>query len=509
MAIGNKGSYATVTPVRQDYIGNAGARNEANAFKYREEARLKAEKEQAVKAKKLQDAQIALENVTTPFANVNNGILETGRMIVQKNLEMFEKKERGEISEGQYLMFKQNAEMVSKQITERGKGINGQLKEITEGAEKGIYSPDFLEDGLKLGGAFEKGQFLPKINDDGTVEYLVYETDENGNKVPVSDWQPVGSFGVNEFTPVRKFNVDEEIKTFVANHPLQTTAKIGNNKVTTETLLNAKENEFVLNSINLKADADLSDKDKLININFKLTGQKEKDVSKIDKEALKQKYVEELKNSYKEEMKEVSDFKGAEYQRKLAKDNKKIKENAPMWSEQTETNELLGKPKQGFKAKSVKNGYKFNTIKTKEGVLSNAIVEYATVVEGGDGKEYVKVVLSVPDIKSSYYEQAKKDRLADAEFVNQLFNKIENKIELTPEEENLNQLILSKYSTGVQNKKVPVVLTDALAVNIKPDNMSLQEFKDSFKDENSKEKQESSETPQQRIERLKKAKGLK
>ena len=87
--------------------------------------------------------------------------------------------------------------------------------------------------------------------------------------------------------------------------------------------------------------------------------------------------------------------------------------------------------------------------------------------------------------------------------------KIENKIELTPEEENLNQLILSKYSTGVQNKKVPVVLTDALAVNIKPDNMSLQEFKDSFKDENSKEKQESSETPQQRIERLKKAKGLK
>jgi hypothetical protein len=506
MAIGNKGSYATVTPVRQDYIGNAGAQNEANAFKYREEARLKAEKEQAVKAKKLQDAQIALENVTTPFANINNGIMAAGNLLVQRNLEMFEKKERGKISESEYAMFKQNAEMASKQVAERGKGLISQRDEI---AKRDDISPDFLDDALKLGGAFEKGQFLPRVNDKGIVEFLVYEIDENGNKTPVSDWQPVGSFGVNEFTPVRKFNVDEEIKTFVANHPLQTTAKIGNNKVTTETLLNAKENEFVLNSINLKADADLSDKDKLININFKLTGQKEKDVSKIDKEALKQKYVEELKNSYKEEMKEVSDFKGAEYQRKLAKDNKKIKENAPMWSEQTETNELLGKPKQGFKAKSVKNGYKFNTIKTKKEVLSNAIVEYATVVEGGDGKEYVKVVLSVPDIKSSYYEQAKKDRLADAEFVNQLFNKIENKIELTPEEENLNQLILSKYSTGVQNKKVPVVLTDALAVNIKPDNMSLQEFKDSFKDENSKEKQESSETPQQRIERLKKAKGLK
>ena len=97
MAIGNKGSYATVTPVRQDYIGNAGAQNEANAFKYREEARLKAEKEQAVKAKKLQDAQIALENVTTPFANINNGIMAAGNLLVQRNLEMFEKKERGKI----------------------------------------------------------------------------------------------------------------------------------------------------------------------------------------------------------------------------------------------------------------------------------------------------------------------------------------------------------------------------------------------------------------------------
>lgn len=494
--IGNRGSYATVTPVRQDYIGNAGAQNEANAFKYREEARLKAEKEQAVKAKKLQDAQIALENVTTPFANVNNGILETGRMIVQKNLEMFEKKERGEISEGQYLMFKQNAEMVAKQIAERGKGINGQLKEITEGAEKGIYSPDFLEDGLKLGGAFEKGQFLPKINDDGTVEYLVYETDENGNKVPVSDWQPAGSFGVNEFTPVRKFNVDEEIKTFVTNHPLQTTAKIGNNKVTTETLLDAPENAFVLNSINLKADADLSDKDKLININFKLTGRKEKDVSKINKEALKQKYVEELKNSYKEEMKENPDYGGANLAFKKSQAKKKEEEKKQTLSELVNPPDVLGATKYGYKARNVKNGHTFKAVKEKDGnILTNATVQTVTIVDAAKGEDRVKVVVSVPDIKSSYYEQAKKDRLADDEIVNKLFNKLENKEDLTTDEENLNKLILSKYSTGASNTLKTIALSDADALNLVPEGQTLQEFKDSFKDPNIKNKKETDDLP--------------
>ncbi len=509
-AIGKVGSFATVQPSR-DSIGVAMSATEDAGFKYREEERLANE----AKAKK-QEADLAdmesfdksIVPTITGYSSIDDPIIAYTTEVKVKGADLTRqmnatsdpykkadlKMQRNKLVQGISLL-----NQYPKILTEKS-------AEIAKGILDGKYNPREVDAVNSIAKSIGSGKYKMYVDDNYVARIDIYDFDEETGQ-PTKVIEKGLSLGdlSNRLTPFVKSTYDTNggIAEQIVSQYKQDKSTIEKNFTTTEKDIFTE-----------KLDADLKRKAseiaKLPNEAFEIWAKmgntpkrsfKENEIAEIADYIYK-----DLKGRYNNETKSTVD-----YGSKLAfSKNRDEKEKEKVRTAAVETPpEFTGagiKPRDGYKTISVTGSKPVLAIsgsgedtmsdgskKTVNKLFNNATLDAYTVVTNPSGKRQVVGLINYPDVKTSTLTAPGKD--AWSAF-------LENK-PLTEAQE----LTVSRIIKGAEYKKQVVTLSEKdaykYAIQLGYDNVN--QMKDAAGSEPEKEE----ETPQQRIERLKKAKGLK
>lgn len=212
MAIGRAGSYATVDPIQKDYISEAGAFVENQAFKYREEARQLAEKKKAqeeAKLKELSDWDGKFDPSIVGHNAIDDPLLGYAMKAKQRAADITrELLTTNNFNRKVELMSERNKLKQSFDIAnQQPKLIQEKVKDIQDGIEKGKYNSrdvDFIQNIAKQ---LESGKYELNYDNTGTPRIKIYDTDETGTPVGVLKETTLGDL-VNAFQPKLAFNYE-------------------------------------------------------------------------------------------------------------------------------------------------------------------------------------------------------------------------------------------------------------------------------------------------------------
>lgn len=237
--IGAVGSFATDIPLQRNYVGEAMAEVENNAFKRREEQRLAQAKKKAEddeKLKELEDYNKRFGVNLTGVQSLDDTTLPYAMQAKQKAQELtkqiyattdFNKKselmsQRAKIVQS-FDVLKQVPDMIIKQ---------GQ--EIAKGVEEGKYNPDDVNMIQEKFKALESGKVHYYTDDYGNLRYTLYKLDAQGNPTGIIEKdQPVAELS-KSLTPHLKSNFEDLLKKTVENTAVKETEIQNGLKTTTK-----------------------------------------------------------------------------------------------------------------------------------------------------------------------------------------------------------------------------------------------------------------------------------
>lgn len=222
-AIGKVGTYGSDRPL-ENFVGQAMAVTEDNAFRYRAEKRLEDDKIKA--AKDAADKELAdniakfgdkatgvynLDNVSYKLAeDSRNRYADLERQIRTNPANKFDLKMQQQALLDQFNMAKQQKELfLAKQ------------KEVQENVAKGIYNPDAEKELLNFSKSFDN--MNARVDDGGIWRFSSYQTDPDGNRtgVVLNDTDMAGI--ISKMNVPKKSIYEDRMKDYLANNKLDKT----------------------------------------------------------------------------------------------------------------------------------------------------------------------------------------------------------------------------------------------------------------------------------------------
>lgn len=291
MAIGRVGSFATDSPLQQNYVGQALTDTENQGFKYRAERRLIADAKKKEEEDKQNEINAGLGSIdqakTSKFANHNALAIDGSRKLFDYVSEKGRLYSQGKIPKIEFEIAKQNAKAQIAQMNQATERINNQVKDYSGLIEKGLIASGFEENALELGKAYDNVNMFWEIGDDGILQAVAY--DDNGKIIEKGD---LSKFGQNAFTPVSNFDIDKDKAEFIKTYPKVLTESLG---YATKTGVKGITPE-IEKAVDLKVNALIKDRNSLAVANYRRTGTPKpvvEDPKEIEatKEYLKQEYL--------------------------------------------------------------------------------------------------------------------------------------------------------------------------------------------------------------------------
>ena len=344
-----------------------------------------------------------------------------------------------------------------------------------------------------------------RTNENGIWSFSTYELDENNNPtgVVLNDTDINGVLkGMERF---KKPNFEEFKKTFILNNPLDKT-KIQSGFTTTT---NEKITEEQKERARLAGIALSKNDDEMYQLWLDRTGKKKREFTEEDRQMAAGAFTEDLISGWKETYEKDIDQSGALAREKSNKEEKEKKVTTAVVETPPQFTGAGIVPRDGYKTISVTGSkpipsvtgtrvvkYKSGETSNVEETFSNATLNAYTVVSKPDGERAIAALIDYPDIKSSTLKKEAARLQLQVDDNNS-----------SAKEKQTAQLELDRIYKGSENKQAVVYLTesDAIKYGIQMGHEDANKMKDAAGSEPEKEE----ETPQQRIERLKKAKGLK
>ena len=281
--IGKAGSYAT-TNEPKDYVSDALARVEDQAFKYRAEKRLldkeKQDKKDAV-SKDIADGIPKTKGLTTTkFPSLNALAIDGADKIYNKYMEDARRYEKGEISK---IDFEASKAMASEQVSlmnQSNKRINEQEAEYAKlASEKKIAEP-FIDQAMSLGKAHDDVKMYWEMGENGKLELIAYD-DTDPDDVKIIERGGLEKFGSNSFTPVFAYDLGKDQEEFVKRYPKSLQEEFVGMSIEGKKGISP----IIKEALDLKVQSLIKNKDVLANEAYKITGVANPNVT--DKEVIK------------------------------------------------------------------------------------------------------------------------------------------------------------------------------------------------------------------------------
>ena len=319
-AIGSVGAYATDAPV-QDAITPALQFQQQMAFKNAEKEQER--KDKIAQAKALADKDYNVPEMKTEysgFASDDAMRLDWGNKAKETILNSINNAKAGKISKQQQQTIQANIMAGLDYLNSGAKNITTQATNMaTAVKDKKVFTPA-IDEALNLGGAYENRRVEFEI-DPTTGASSVITKDKQGNTILKEGLEKVGS---QIYNPISQVDFQGMLTKFKANNEMDVTQKIYWDKTTKKTEVTPR----LLGSIDRYADAELANKDVLINAYYNATKEYKKEITAPkDIETAKRYIVDTFVNSYKKENIDDPNFEGANYALKKAKSEK---ENTPI-----------------------------------------------------------------------------------------------------------------------------------------------------------------------------------
>lgn len=288
MAIGKAGgSYATIGR-SQNYLGGAMQTAQDNAFRFRQERKVKEDEAKAEEEKKDAEIGVGLGKIasdTTRFSTQNALIIDATHKLRNAVAEKANLYKQGKISKLDYDTYYANAKSQVDNIDQTAKRINAQSTDYAKQIADGKVNPAFAEYALNAGGAYDKNNISLNLKPDGTFESILYDDDDN--IIEVSD---LSKFGVKTFTPVTDYDLDKDLSEFAKTYPKVLNEEIKNNlKIGTKGT--APE---IQQAIDEKVNSTLKDRNQMAIVNYKRTGRVNPDVTDPNEIEETRKYLTNL-----------------------------------------------------------------------------------------------------------------------------------------------------------------------------------------------------------------------
>lgn len=510
--IGKTGSYATTTDIQDPLLGVL-QNVEEQGFKYRAEQKIKDD----AKAKKEDDNLKELEEYNKKF-----GVNIVGNQSIDDTTTQYAmntKKKVGDLTRQiqQTTDYNKKAELMAlrakevqsfdilKQIPTM---INTQATEIAKGVTEGKYAPEdvtLIQEKLK---ALEKGKVHYYTDDYGNLKFTTYKLNENGDATNIIDKDQNLADLMKSITPSMssKYDTNQGIaEQFV------TTVKQDEDKIQEGFTTITKKGDM---SGRIKRLADLKGREIAetpheAKAMWKRMGNEPKEsFNEEDKRKIAFYTSNDLQSRYGKTYEKDIDQAGITGRINATKEEEKPSYNVV----ETPQDYAIAKvtPAKGYKTVSITGKQTpVNNIvgKTSNGeyvTFNNVSLNSYTVEKDENGKRSVTAQITYPDVKTSTLTPVEKS----------IFDKLKsNPSSITAEEE----LVISRVNKGAEYKTRVVKLNEKDAVKFKSavGANNANEMKDLARV--SEEEQKPSkpteakkiETPQERIDRLKKSKGLK
>jgi len=290
MAVGKAGGgYATINR-SQNYLGGAMQNAQDNAYRFRQERKVKEDEAKVEKEKIDNEINAGLGKIssdTTRFSTQNALIIDATHKLRNAVAEKANLYKQGKISKLDYDTFYANAKSQVDNIDQSAKRINAQSAEASNQIKEGKVNPAFAEYMANAGNAYDKNNISLNLKDDGTFESVLY--DDNDNIIEVSD---LSKFGVKTFTPITDYDLDKDLSDFVKTYPkvlneeIKNNLKIGNKGTAPE----------IETAINEKVNSTLKDRNQMAIINYKRTGRVIPDVTDPKEIEANKEYLKNLYN---------------------------------------------------------------------------------------------------------------------------------------------------------------------------------------------------------------------
>ena len=223
-AVGKVNSYANIQPVNDPLAGAITFADDVFARKRKEDAdkaekqRLAAEKKQLADSKDL-DLKGEFTGYGTPDGAIMAGLRKAADAVANAQRD----RDSGKMSATDYKIFVQNVKTNMDYMNNKAKNINSQASSYAEMIKKGEVFTPFTENAMRFGGALEKGQFDVEIDPRGNFNYKLFDKDENTGETSIIEKGNILEFGNESFTPVRNYNLDQDLELFKKNNPRQKT----------------------------------------------------------------------------------------------------------------------------------------------------------------------------------------------------------------------------------------------------------------------------------------------
>jgi len=385
-AIGKTGSFITDTALDKNHVGASMSEVQSDGFKFRAEDYLKQKAkadDKDAKAKKVNDGLEKVKGVSTKFNTLNafqGDVLQQARNAIgEAGLKM----ERGEMSQMEFDVLKNNILGQVDQLNQNYTRVNDQVKRFSEMVANGNVPEGFEEDALRLGKSFDTFNMKATLQPNGTFKMASY--DEEGNVIEEGDFATIGN---NTFTnPVTNVDFDAKKAKFLNSYPKVTNQTIGNNQ-TNEVKGWSKDYDAPLNE---QVANIMADKNAVSILAKKITGKAQRNIT--DPEILKavEKGIrDEYKGLYATEKKDDPNYEGSNNALGWANYNSDNTTPAPGFTgASSDEKEIFVTTTDGQKIRVPKGSTKLSVENFVDGDLKKGVydrINYFQIIKGSDGR---------------------------------------------------------------------------------------------------------------------------
>ena len=511
--VGKVGSFATVDKV-DDSIGQAfkdvNALYDASAEKRKKEEDAKKTAEQAKETAKLADLE-KVKGVTSGKKGADSIVISSISKLSDKLSANYRALDSGQMSQTEFNIQKTNIFRQVDYVNQASKRTATRATAYEKDMMDGKFAPGFEQGALEYGNSLNNGNAYTEVDENGNLDLMLFNEDENGDR-KILEKSNISTFGTEAFSGVLNFDYVEDLKNFIANNPMAVDEKFKGNSIVGKTEITPQ----IKSAIDSHVNSLLTDPNKLSIAYQQATGKAEENITdpakiKIAKEA-KVKMYEDAYNP-KTEVKEA--LGRASHNLAVTRNNQEQKK-----TEVTTTQAIFDAQTANDDFDNDGKGKNIGTEKFHPNMVSvpGGAVKFSNI--GGVGKEGSKPINNgyvtgfaiqkngkVIVTGKAIIDKGKKFKVGNKNLVlNDLLNLIEDP-NTSPAIKEEAQAELDSYSTAANmGQFVREVSSTELTDFARRAKLGTpEELKARLKKMN----EETQETAQERIERLKKSKGLK
>jgi hypothetical protein len=331
MAIGRVGSFATDSPLQQNYVGQALTDTENQGFKYRAERRLiadakkKEEEEEEEKiAKEFDEFDKSLVPTITGYSSIDDPVNMYAMDVKQKGVDWIRQKnqERDPYKKAEIQSKINKATQSFKMLNQYPKFLNEKKAEIEKGVMDGKYNERDLDSVNELAKSLDSGKYDMRVDENGVPRMTIYKVDENG--VPVGVLEKNISLGdlTNRITPFNKPTYD--IKGGISEQ-ITAQIKLDESKIQSgfTTITKEQRNKRVDDALKIKAKEVASMPSEAYELWQKMGNPPKRTFSDADKQQISEYVFNDLKSRYREKYEKDIDQSGLTSRMKYNDDKKK------------------------------------------------------------------------------------------------------------------------------------------------------------------------------------------